>query len=273
MSSEGMHARNHPYVSEALQNQIRDTRLLIAGCGIGSQVAECAVRTGFSRFILIDGDTVSLTNLNRQFFFHDQIDQNKALALRDNLLRINPELEVEALPVYLDGTLARTLVARCDLVLDTIDFLDLKAIIDLHDQAHRQRRPLVSAFAVGLGAAVANFPATGGDHALLRDMFKLPTHGYPGDLSYAKHFLDVFGAIAGALDPMVVAAMEKVFTEMRDGHPCPAPQVAIGAHLVASVCIDSALKLLSGEPTAHAPDLSVLNLGQAIMASRIPLAG
>ena len=65
--------RNVGYVSDDLQARIRATRVLIAGCGIGSSFAEAAVRLGFEHITLVDGDTVAATNLNRQTFTAEDV--------------------------------------------------------------------------------------------------------------------------------------------------------------------------------------------------------
>jgi len=57
--------RNQGYISKELQEKIQKTRLLIAGCGVGSTVAEAAARLGFCNFILTDGDTVE-DNVRKQ---------------------------------------------------------------------------------------------------------------------------------------------------------------------------------------------------------------
>jgi molybdopterin-synthase adenylyltransferase len=60
--------RNSGYIDHATQAKIRSSRLLFAGCGLGSSTVICAARSGFQHFVLIDGDTIDAHNLNRQFF-------------------------------------------------------------------------------------------------------------------------------------------------------------------------------------------------------------
>jgi len=63
---EERYIRNRIYVSDDEQEQIRTTRLLVGGAGIGSVIAECALRFGFEDIVIVDGDKVELSNLNRQ---------------------------------------------------------------------------------------------------------------------------------------------------------------------------------------------------------------
>ena len=61
-----IYTRNRFYIPEEDQQAIKPFRIILAGCGIGSNIAECLLRIGFENFTLIDGDTVEPTNLNRQ---------------------------------------------------------------------------------------------------------------------------------------------------------------------------------------------------------------
>ena len=61
-----IYTRNHFYISKEDLKAIKSFRIILAGCRIGSNIAECLLRIGFENLTLIDGDTVELTNLNRQ---------------------------------------------------------------------------------------------------------------------------------------------------------------------------------------------------------------
>lgn len=86
-----LYDRNAIYVSKANQSTIKNYRILSAGCGIGSNITECALRLGFENLTLIDGDKVELSNLNRQNYRQQDIGVDKTEALRDRLLSINSE--------------------------------------------------------------------------------------------------------------------------------------------------------------------------------------
>ena len=253
-------SRNRGYIDSATQVKIAQTRVLIAGCGIGSQVAEAAVRIGFQKFILVDGDRVEVHNLNRQFFFAAQVGQDKVAALRENIMRINPSAEVETRKELLTTANAAEIVKGTDLIFDTIDFLDLNGIVALHDQAHCQKKILVSSFSVGFGAAVICFPPDSRDHAWIREIFGLPLKGDIGSASYSERYQKLFTALASGLDPSVLGVMQKVFSEIADGHACPAPQIAPGAHAVAAICVTTAVRLLEGNRLTLGPQMIVLNL-------------
>jgi len=97
-------------------------KLGLAGVGgIGSNVAVNLVRSGVDNLKLIDFDRVEVSNLNRQFYFHDQIGRYKAEALAENLRRIRPDLALEIAVTRLDPANCRTMFADCDLVVEGFD--------------------------------------------------------------------------------------------------------------------------------------------------------
>ncbi len=257
---EELTSRNLGYVEKLTQEKIAQTRVLIAGCGIGSQVAESAARLGFQKFVLIDGDTVDASNLNRQSFFRHQIDQPKVLALKENILRINPESQVTTLHQLLSAENSAEIVLQSDLIFDTIDFLDLKAIVALHDQAHSQKKMIISSFSIGFGAAAICFTPNQRGHSWLREIFDLPHKGDIGSVSYVERYIKLFSNLAAGLDPVVLKVMTQVFRDLADGKTCPAPQIAPGASAVAALCVSAAVQYLAGEKLTHGPEMIVLNL-------------
>ena len=94
----------------------------IAGVGgIGSNVALNLTRSGVAALRIVDFDNVEASNLNRQFYFRDQIGRPKVEALRENLQRIRPELVVEASVARIDAANCRSFFGDCDLVVEGFD--------------------------------------------------------------------------------------------------------------------------------------------------------
>ncbi|MGV4415094.1 ThiF family adenylyltransferase [Chryseobacterium sp. T1] len=58
------YSRNRLYISDEEQNLIKHIPILLAGSGIGSNIAECALRLGFENITIVDGDVVEISNLN-----------------------------------------------------------------------------------------------------------------------------------------------------------------------------------------------------------------
>ena len=80
--------------SRDVLDKIRESRVLIAGCGGNGAVAELLVRAGFTTFGLIDGDIVEETNLNRLPFTQQAVGLPKTEAWRRYLKAVNPDVKV-----------------------------------------------------------------------------------------------------------------------------------------------------------------------------------
>jgi molybdopterin/thiamine biosynthesis adenylyltransferase len=247
--------RNNGYVETDTQAKIRTARLLIAGCGLGASTAICAARMGFENFVLIDGDTVDAHNLNRQFYDFDDIGSAKVAALKKHILRINPQASVEAVQANLDQENALELVGKADIIFDTIDFLDLAAILSLHTVAKAQGKPVFTALSIGYGAGVLYFPAD--SNASLADIIANDVKNAQGegDASYAAVFGKIMGRIGAHLDSQVVEQVSKALTIMEDGRPCPASQISIGSFTVAAMAVSMMHDMLAGRDIPRSPNM------------------
>ncbi len=114
-------------------------RVGIAGAGgIGSNIAVNLVRTGFTELTIVDFDRVEQSNLNRQFYFADQVGQLKVEMLHQNLLRINPCLDIEVVDVHLESANIRDVFSRCAVIVEGLDgSSDKKMIFEAFGGDHR----------------------------------------------------------------------------------------------------------------------------------------
>lgn len=102
--------------------KIRQTPVGIAGLGgLGSNVAWHLVRSGFLHLVLADFDRVEAGNLNRQVYFPDQLGLLKTEALAENLLRINPDLDLKLWPVIVTQTNVQTIFGLCSIWVECFD--------------------------------------------------------------------------------------------------------------------------------------------------------
>jgi sulfur carrier protein ThiS adenylyltransferase len=106
-------------------DQIRrlgSVRVGIAGTGgLGSNVAAHLVRSGIRRLVVADFDRVASTNLNRQFYFSDQVGMKKVTALEANLKRINPDLDMQALDIQLNAATVGQVFQTCHMIVEALD--------------------------------------------------------------------------------------------------------------------------------------------------------
>lgn len=122
MSTNHRYIRNSIYIEKQEQKIITDFKVLMAGCGIGSVIAECLLRLGFEHITIIDGDEVEESNLNRQNYVEADIGNNKAIALKQRLLSINPEAKIEVLPYYLTVENLKELNIVHQVAINALDF-------------------------------------------------------------------------------------------------------------------------------------------------------
>lgn len=249
--------RNNGYIASTVQDKIRNARVLFAGCGLGSGPVICAARSGFQHFVLIDGDTVDAHNLNRQFFDFDDVGTPKVEALKKHILRINPEATVEAHVAMLDKDNAAQLVSSVDMIFDTIDFVDLEAVLALHGNAAAQGKPIFTALNIGFGAGVLYFPPGSGKslpEILQKDVEAAAAEG---NLSYTAVFSRVMGRIGAHLDRQVMEEVAKALTIMEDGTACPASQIAVGSFSVAALAMAMMHDMLAGLEVPSSPNMVI----------------
>jgi len=133
-----------------IKTQLKSKTVGIAGCGgLGSNCAVALARVGVGRLILADFDVISLSNLNRQYFFHDQVGLKKAPALAENIRRINPEVSVTSHDIRLTPEGIVPLFRNCDVVVEAFDLADQKQMLIETMLAELPHLPLVA----GIGMA------------------------------------------------------------------------------------------------------------------------
>lgn len=135
--------------SEAME-KLKQSHVAVFGLGgVGGHAAEGLCRSGIGALDIFDNDTVSLTNLNRQLIAtQDTIGMPKTEAMKQRLLSINPELQVEAQQLfYLPENADQVDLSRYDYVIDAIDTVSAK--LELAVRCHRLGVKLISAMGAG----------------------------------------------------------------------------------------------------------------------------
>ncbi len=136
------------YIGQERLDKIRQFKIGIAGAGgLGSNCAFNLVRSGFNRFKIVDFDIVEPSNLNRQFYFSDQLNIPKVDALKTNLLRINPDLDIEILHTMLTRENTKEVFRDCDVVVEAFDKVIFKTM--LAESFFSSGKLLVSASGLG----------------------------------------------------------------------------------------------------------------------------
>jgi sulfur carrier protein ThiS adenylyltransferase len=135
---------------EEIKSALKSRTIGIAGAGgLGSNCAVALARVGIGKLIIADYDVVSEDNLNRQYFFLDQVGQPKTTAIRENIRRINPLVEVADHFLKLDPENIPVLFKECDVIVEAFDQADQKEMLIETVLQNFPEKPLV----IGLGMA------------------------------------------------------------------------------------------------------------------------
>ena len=121
-----------PEIGEEGQQKIGQTSVLVVGVGgLGSVVCSYLVAAGIGKLILIDADTVSVDNLQRQILYREpQVGLSKALEAKKSLEKLNSQVEIMAYHEYFDEKNALTIAKDVDIVIDATDNYKTRYLIN-----------------------------------------------------------------------------------------------------------------------------------------------
>lgn len=129
-----------------MKELLRDKWVGIAGAGgLGSNCAVALARCGVGHLVVADFDVVSRSNLNRQHYYLDQVGMKKVKALKDNIARIDPEIEVVALDLKLDAFSLLQVFKSCQVLVEAFDHAAMKKMMIETVMAEMPEKWLVAA--------------------------------------------------------------------------------------------------------------------------------
>lgn len=115
---------------EEMQTKLRNARVAVAGLGgLGSNIAVMLARSGIGELLLVDFDTVDVTNLNRQMYLIPQLGKPKAEALPEILYQINPYLTYRSVCIKVTPDNVKELFSEYPIVCEAFDKPDQKAML------------------------------------------------------------------------------------------------------------------------------------------------
>lgn len=128
---------------------ITSRKIIVFGTGgVGSSAIEAIVRFGFNTISFVDYDRVDESNLNRQIFTkRSNIGMFKCLAIRDRILEINPNIEINYHIKKLTDNMEQFNLKRYDFVIDAIDSVSSK--LNLIEYCHNNKIPIISSMGTG----------------------------------------------------------------------------------------------------------------------------
>lgn len=137
-------------IGEEAINKLNNSKVLIFGVGgVGGYVAEALARTGVGSITIVDKDTVSESNINRQIIaLHSTVGRDKVDVLKERMLDINPNLQVDARKCFFLPENAHEFdFSQYDYIVDAVDTVTAKLQIIV--QAKEAGVPVISAMGAG----------------------------------------------------------------------------------------------------------------------------
>ena len=138
--------------------KIECSKIIVFGVGgVGSYAVEALARCGFCRIDIVDSDTVSLTNINRQLIaLHSTVGQSKVQVTKNRILDISPETSVDTFDFfYSEDTKERIDLSEYDYIVDAIDSMESKIL--LIKEAKRCNVPIISSLSTGNKLDITKF--------------------------------------------------------------------------------------------------------------------
>lgn len=244
------YSRNRIYLSEEDQEQIKRFRILLGGAGIGSIIAECALRFGFECITVVDGDRVELSNLNRQNYENDDIGKYKAKCLARRLKRINPYADVRFVADFIDNDNVGEIICNCDIAVNALDFKsDIPFVFDR--LCAEKGIYVLHPYNLGWAGLLTVIHPDGHRVSELSDGeyrgFELKMAEYVSGNITEQKWLD-----------NIIEQYKKEYKTL------PPPQLAVASWIVAGLCVDAIYRVATGKRIKCFPDfyLSSLRLGE-----------
>ncbi|MDD5288497.1 MAG: ThiF family adenylyltransferase [Dehalococcoidales bacterium] len=236
---------NWGFIDPQEQEKISSKCVLLAGCGLGSNIAVLATRTGFSKFILADGDSVSLSNLNRQAFKVEHIGRNKAEVTAELIHEINPHAEIQVFPRFITTQEdVVTLVSKADQIVNMVD--PSPVLFQLNHIAGVQDKPVLFPLNLGFGAAVFVFTST---------TFKLEER-IPDTVKPEFYFYYLIQKMNVPLPCYLQKFSEQIITKLNEN--VAPPQLGIAANISSALLVTAMVKLAIGQ--VFQPESGILTL-------------
>ena len=143
------HERTIMLIGEDSFYSLQTKKVAVCGVGgVGSYVAESLARSGVGSLLLIDNDTISLSNCNRQLpALHSTLDLPKVQVMANRIADINPEITVDPKELFLTAETPASLFEGCRYIVDAVD--NVTAKLRLIEIAKELNIPIISAMGCG----------------------------------------------------------------------------------------------------------------------------
>ena len=216
----------------------------MGGSGIGSVIAECALRLGFENITIIDGDKVELSNLNRQNYTEEDIASEKVESINARLKAINKEANIEVYNSFITETNVEKFIKGHAIAINALDFTtDIPLQFDKVCQENNI--PVIHPYNLGWGGLVT---------VIAPDGMSLSAIAKPNEkfnevnmVEYMSTYMRFWGNPQDWIDEII----EKYKSEKEN---LPPPQLSIASWKVAAMCTHILFDIATGRAVKKFPE-------------------
>ncbi len=245
-----MYERNYLYISEEAQTNIANTKILLGGAGIGSVIAETALRLGFLNIAFYDFDKIEESNLNRQNYTKNDIGAYKVDKLFERLKAINPDANLKYENCRLDRGNLDSILEGCDIAVNTIDF-DTDAPFVFDEVCAKKGVPVLHPYSYGWMACVLVI------NAKTPQISAFKTQNERTEISLARHALKYISRHGGD-----VSWFKELLSEYLDYQQESPPQLVTGSYLTAALICEVMFRIANNMEVKYFPDLHFVTTRQ-----------
>ncbi|CAL2063385.1 ThiF family adenylyltransferase [Tenacibaculum sp. 190524A05c] len=224
---EARYIRNRIYLSAEEQQRIKNVPILLGGSGIGSVIAECALRLGFENITIIDGDQVELSNLNRQNYTINDVDKDKVQALQERLQSINPDATIKVHNEFLDSDNVESFIQNYEIAINALDFTS-DIPLEFDKLCQKNNITVLHPYNLGWGGVVAVITPDG----LTLESIAKPNEKF-NEIQMVKYITN-YMKFWGEPQEWIENVLDQYLNEKETLSP---PQLSIGSWVVASMCV------------------------------------
>lgn len=226
-----MFSRNFIYIDDYLQNKLQDASITIAGCGLGSYIAECLIRTGFNKIKMIDGDKIELSNLNRQNFTSKDINQSKASTAYNRMRSISFSNHYSFVDSFINTDNFEDLIGMPDVIINAVDLDESNISKLIADYAYSNNIPCIIPINFGFYSV-----------CLLADSSNGFLNTFEGLLNHIR---------MNSTNESFNGDFDLYYTKFKEVSPSFYPQLAIGSFYTAGHVTELVLESTKGNPLPH----------------------
>lgn len=236
------YSRNRIYINPEEQETIRNTRILLAGAGIGSVIAECALRMGFEDIVIVDGDKVEASNLNRQNYAKSDIGKYKAERLAKRLSKINSDAKIQYFNEFISDDNISDLMDGVCLAVNALDFKsDIPFVFDR--LCSEKKITVLHPYNFGWGALLTIVKPGGYQLTEISPSYE----GFELRMAeFIARYCTFWDMPNGWLDKVIT-------TYKNESKQLPPPQLAVASWIVAGYCVNAMFDIVTGKNVDYFP--------------------